>query len=237
VAVVFVANAIFLAVLWARVGRGPGAGAEAGRRYLAALVGQMQEAVISTDLEFKVISWSRGAEQIYGWTEQEAIGRTTIELLGAGLPREVFEDLRTKVKSEREVHLSGERVRKDGRRLSTEASFVLLTDAAGAPSGILGVTRDVTEARLAREKIQAALQRNEQLVGELRSTLQQVKTLSGLLPICMHCHKVRNDRGYWDRIDSYLTTHTDAMVSHGLCPDCLKEHYPEVADDEPPKGA
>jgi hypothetical protein len=52
-----------------------------------------------------------------------------------------------------------------------------------------------------------------------------VKTLTGLLPICMHCKRIRDDEGYWARIEEYISAHTDALFSHGICPECLNVHY------------
>lgn len=63
---------------------------------------------------------------------------------------------------------------------------------------------------------------------ELQEALAEVKTLSGLLPICSHCKKIRDDKGYWNSLEKYLVEHTDALLSHGICPDCLQVHYPEV---------
>ena len=67
-------------------------------------------------------------------------------------------------------------------------------------------------------------------VGELRDTLAEVKRLKGLLPICMHCKKIRDEEGAWQQLERYISTRTDAKFSHGLCPSCLEEHYPPSAD-------
>lgn len=66
-------------------------------------------------------------------------------------------------------------------------------------------------------------------MADLREALQKVRTLSGLLPICMHCKKIRDDRGYWAAIESYISSHADVRFSHALCEDCLRVHYPELA--------
>jgi AmiR/NasT family two-component response regulator len=68
--------------------------------------------------------------------------------------------------------------------------------------------------------------------AELQEALVQVKTLSGLLPICMSCKKIRDDEGYWHRVEAYITAHSDAEFSHGLCPDCAKELYPSYFGDD-----
>lgn len=63
---------------------------------------------------------------------------------------------------------------------------------------------------------------------ELRTALAAVKTLSGLLPICSYCKKIRNDKGNWVQIESYIMSRTEAMFSHGYCPECLKKYFPGV---------
>ena len=65
----------------------------------------------------------------------------------------------------------------------------------------------------------------------LKKALSEIKTLRSILPMCSHCRKVRDDKGMWERLDAYLSEHTDTRFSHGLCPDCIKELYPEDADD------
>ena len=60
----------------------------------------------------------------------------------------------------------------------------------------------------------------------LEQLLAEVKTLGGMLPICSHCKKIRDDKGYWNQIEAYLNEHTDAEFTHGICPDCAKEVFP-----------
>ncbi len=66
----------------------------------------------------------------------------------------------------------------------------------------------------------------EALIQELQSALAEIKVLSGLLPICAHCKKIRDDQGYWSQIEVYIRDHSDAEFSHGICPECAKELYP-----------
>lgn len=66
-------------------------------------------------------------------------------------------------------------------------------------------------------------------VEELEDALAHVVALQGLLPICMWCKKIRNDEGSWDRIEKYISEHSDAQFSHCICPDCAAEHYPDHA--------
>ena len=65
----------------------------------------------------------------------------------------------------------------------------------------------------------------ENLILELRTALDRLKTLSGLLPICSKCKKIRNDDGYWEQIETYISEHSDAEFTHGMCHDCMEETY------------
>lgn len=74
-------------------------------------------------------------------------------------------------------------------------------------------------------------------IRELESATEHIKTLQGIIPICMHCHKIRKDEESWERIESYIESHSEAKFSHSLCPDCLETHYPEEGrDDEETSG-
>lgn len=62
----------------------------------------------------------------------------------------------------------------------------------------------------------------------LQYALDHVKTLQGIIPICMHCHKIRNDKQVWDQLEAYLAKHTEANFSHSICQECAKKHYPDM---------
>jgi len=68
------------------------------------------------------------------------------------------------------------------------------------------------------------------MVAELQQALAEVRTLSGLLPICAHCKRIRDDAGGWTRIEEFVGARTDAQFSHGICPDCARQHYPDLVD-------
>ena len=103
--------------------------------------------------------------------------------------------------------------------------WIIIRDERDNAIAFEGVLRDITERKQAEE------QRNR-LVSDLQKTLSEVKTLRGFLPICSHCKNIRDDKGYWNQIESYIHKHSDAEFSHGICPECMKKHYPEYYDDE-----
>ncbi len=87
---------------------------------------------------------------------------------------------------------------------------------------------DMMELRRLNDELQT---RNDELYlrnEQLQAALDKVKLLSGLLPICSHCKKVRDDEGYWQEVEVYVSRHSEADFSHGICPNCLQKFYPEV---------
>jgi hypothetical protein len=72
----------------------------------------------------------------------------------------------------------------------------------------------------------------EQLIGDLQAAIANVKTLRGLLPICAACKKIRDDGGYWNQLESYIHEHSEAEFSHGLCPDCVRQLYPDLTEED-----
>jgi hypothetical protein len=121
---------------------------------------------------------------------------------------------------------------------------------------LMGMTGLIFGARNLQGHIRArqgAVAERERLIAELQGALANVKTLSGLIPICASCKKIRDDQGYWTRLETYLAQHSDAEFSHGLCLDCLRKMYPDLSGevearlaqsqpsperpDEPPRGS
>ena len=86
------------------------------------------------------------------------------------------------------------------------------------------VISDITDRKLAEQE-------REELIRELQEADREVKTLSGLLPICANCKKIRDDNGYWQQIEAYIRQHSEAVFSHGICPDCLRENFPDLANE------
>jgi K+-sensing histidine kinase KdpD len=82
-------------------------------------------------------------------------------------------------------------------------------------------------------KIHSLLDEERKISKELQDALSQVKTLSGLLPICAWCRKIRNDRGYWQQIEKYVEEHSDVQFSHGLCQECASKVLNEEMKEEP----
>jgi len=110
-------------------------------------------------------------------------------------------------------------VRKDGSIYYADVSAFPITLAG--KTFLVGAFRDVTERRQAEAE-------RERLIAELQEAATHVKTLSGLLPICASCKKIRDDKGYWNQIEVYIRDHSQVDFSHSICPDCAQKLYPEV---------
>jgi len=93
--------------------------------------------------------------------------------------------------------------------------------------GVGGIWVGMSHIRNRIREKEAAEQERNRYVEELQKALKEVKQLSGFLPICSHCKQIRDDTGYWNQIESYISEHTEALFSHSICPDCAKKLYPE----------
>jgi PAS domain S-box-containing protein len=93
------------------------------------------------------------------------------------------------------------------------------------PLLMCGTHQDVT-----KEKI--ALVEKEKLIEKLEKALSEVKMLSGMLPICASCKRIRDDKGYWNQIELYIKEHSDAEFTHGMCPECARKLYPDIFPDD-----
>jgi PAS domain S-box-containing protein len=100
-------------------------------------------------------------------------------------------------------------------------SKVPLRDKKGKVFGLLGICTDISE----RKKMELE---NEALIRKLKDAISEVKILGGLLPICASCKNIRDDKGYWKQIESYIRDHSDADFSHSICPECAQKLYPDL---------
>ncbi len=103
-------------------------------------------------------------------------------------------------------------------RIPVNISVSMLHEKDGEKAGYVLVARDITIQKIAENE-------NKKLIAELREAMENVKTLKGLIPICARCKKVRDDQGYWGQIEKYISEHSEALFSHGICPECSEELY------------
>jgi PAS domain S-box-containing protein len=94
----------------------------------------------------------------------------------------------------------------------------------GSISGYVVNAHDITERKQAEDE-------REKLINEIQAALAEIKTLRSILPLCSFCKKIRDDKGYWEQVDVYIYKHLEADISHSICPECMKKHYPEQYED------
>lgn len=118
--------------------------------------------------------------------------------------------------------------------LNIEGKTVGILGLANKPSDFTDEDADIASVFGELAAIALSNSRYLDLLNEktdsLERALSEVNTLRSLLPMCSHCKKVRDDEGLWSRLEAYVSTHTDTKFSHGLCPDCIRELYPEEAE-------
>jgi PAS domain S-box-containing protein len=159
-----------------------------------------------------------------GYSEDEVIGKRSPDL-------NLFVDHEEQLRVATILRETG-RVRDEELRVRAKNGRILYGLFSGeiiesqGKSYFLTVMNDITE----RKKIEA--ERHE-TIRELRAALGEIRDLQGILPICASCKKVRDDTGYWEQVESYVSRHTGAQFSHGVCPECIKTLYPEYSRQRP----
>ena len=86
----------------------------------------------------------------------------------------------------------------------------------------VGIVRDISNRKQNERE-------RDQLILNLKKALDEIKTLRGIVPICAGCKKIRDDKGFWKHVETYVQEHSHAQFSHGICPDCQKELYPDYS--------
>ena len=189
-----------------------------------------KDAIISADQNGNIIFWNKASQKMFEYTEEEAIGRP-LEILmpegfkaahQEGLERHIFKG-KSRVIGQT-VEVSG--LTKNGHEFPIELS--VFTWTAGEEIFYTGIIRDISH----RKQIE---KERDQLIQNLQKSLAKVKTLSGLLPICASCKKIRDDKGYWNQIETYIQKHSEAEFSHGICPECTAKLYPGLFSKNPSK--
>lgn len=172
-----------------------------------------------TDTDFNIINSNRSYQKIFGTTEQGGRGIKCHDSRPG--PKCKTPDCPLyKITREREPIFTCEstKIEKDGTSRYFVVTATPYFDIDDNLTGIIETFQDITSRRLLEKEMEA-------LIVNLRQAMDKVKTLSGFLPICASCKKIRDDKGYWNQIESYIREHSEAEFSHSICPDCAKKLY------------
>ncbi len=180
------------------------------------------DCVVILDRELNYIYANHSADDYLGLIDDTIQGKNIKEAL-ASFPE--FRDLWIK-RLEKFFKTEEPRWTEDHINMGTEiawseSSLSAIRDASGKIVAAGIIYRDITK----RKQMQA---QQEQLISDLKNALDEVKKLSGMLPICSHCKKIRDDKGYWNQIESYIRDHSEAEFSHSICHECAKKYYPDM---------
>ena len=192
--------------------------------YLAAIVDSTGEAIISYNLDGIITTWNAGARQLFGYRQAEAVGQSVLMLVPESLraaKAEIFAGLRNN--HEQVIHMETVRARKDGGNIDVYVTISPIKGLDGKIIGASSIAYDITERKRAEDE-------RIKMIAQLNDTLSKVRTLSGLLPICASCKKIRDDKGYWQKLETFVHEHSNAEFSHSICPDCMERLYPDFTN-------
>ncbi|MDM7926725.1 MAG: PAS domain S-box protein [bacterium] len=179
---------------------------------------------LSDGLIFEV---NEGFERMSGYRSSEVIGKTTLGL-GVWVNESDRESVLREL-SEKGMVLNREFQFKTATGGILTALFTTEPMILHGQKVLISTINDISERKRAETE-------RETLIHDLYQALSKVKTLSGLLPICASCKKIRNDRGYWEHIELYISEHSEADFSHGICPECAERLYPEIFGEKKTTG-
>lgn len=190
--------------------------------YVDNIIESMIDVLIVVDPNGKIITLNKATRELSGYQEENLLGKS-IETIFPEAEEIYFKEktLEKLIKEGElrnyETHLKA----KDSKNIPILFNGSVVKDKDGRMIRIVCTARDITE----RKRIE---QERERLIKELQKVIAEVKQLGGLLPICSGCKKIRDDKGYWNQIEEYISDHSEAIFSHSLCPDCLKRLYPDI---------
>lgn len=187
--------------------------AEGAMQFLAAIVESSVDAIYGKSLDGHIVSWNPAAELLFGYSAEEIIGRP-YALLFPEHRRAEMQDIQAGIRrGDIFGEMETERLHKSGRILPVAVTVSPVKNPAGEVIGASSITRDIS-----RQK-QAEYER-QQLIESLMAASKEVQALSGLLPICASCKRVRDDKGYWQQVEAYISQHSRITFSHSICPNC-----------------
>ena len=166
----------------------------------------------------RIVAANKAAAAMHGYTVAELTAMKITDLDTAEMAARAHEVIGRIMMGER-VKMEIYHRRKDGTLIPVEVNAGLLE--LGAKRYVLTFERDITARRRTEEV-------RENLLKDLQEAFDNIKTLKGMLPICASCKKIRDDKGYWNQIEEYIGSHTEAEFTHGLCPDCARKLYPHL---------
>ena len=183
--------------------------------------------------EYTYTGCNKSFEDFLGRDRQEIIGKTTFDIAPTNLAR-VYHEKDKELMNNPGVQIYEFEVKDKINSHNRQVVFHKATfeKPKGKAGGIIGAILDITDRKNVEKEKDYVIAKLEKLTAKLERTLEEVETLRGIIPICTICKKIRDDKGYWEKIERYFKKHSLADFSHGICPDCAKKNYPEFYSEE-----
>ncbi len=195
---------------------------EESERHCRTIVQTAGCVIICLDTDLRITDWNHAAEQIYGWSASDVLGRYYPDwFLPEAVREAVLDEIARVLEGGEASDYENPVIARDGSERILLWNSVRMVDAGGKASGLIAIAQDITDRKMAERQREIAL-REAQVMAE------RVQTLRGLLPMCSSCRMIRDGEGHWKSFDDYLHSSVDVEVSHGLCPTCLER----MRDDE-----
>ena len=186
---------------------------------------------LDTDLRYRHIN--KWLAELNGLPVEQHLGRHVRDVLpevAAGIEAQLRQTIETKTPII-DGMVEAETPAQPGVRRTFLHNYLPVVADDERVIGVSCFVQEITERRKAEVALEQRTEELERANRDLQSALDNIKTLEGLVPICAHCKKIRNDTGFWQELESYLGQHTDARFSHGICPACLEANFPELEQD------
>jgi len=196
---------------------------------LHSITSHLAEGIYLLDEMGQITFMNPEAEHLFGWTMAELNEKGPHNLVHFqkpdGTPLSPSECKMHNVIKTKERYFSTDEVfvRKDGTVFPISVIAAPVIENGNIRASVTAF-RDITEQKQTEKE-------KGKLILDLQEALATIKTLHGILPICASCKKIRDDKGYWTQIESYIREHSTAEFSHGICPDCAKKLYPEFYNE------
>jgi len=191
------------------------------RNLLRTMIDNIPDGIYVKDKESRKLLVNPADVHHLGCTsEAEVLGKNDFDIYPKELAEGFYADDQKVIQTgqpviDREEYVIDEQ----GQKLWLLTTKIPLRDENNQITGLVGIGRNITERKKAETE-------RERLIKELQDAAADIKVLSGLVPICSNCKKIRDDQGYWTQLEGYIQAHSEAKFSHGVCPDCMKKLYP-----------
>lgn len=188
------------------------------KNFLKSLLEAIPIPVFYKDRDGVYQGFNRSFETFFGKTQKDLVGKSVFDISPEKFAKiyhakdtELFESSDTQ-------HYESKVQNADNEIRDVIFDKSVYLDNRGQVTGLIGTVLDITRRKQAEQE-------REKLIEDLQNALAEIRTLEGIVPICSNCKKIRDDKGYWNKLESYIEKHSDASFSHSMCPDCSGKLY------------